>query len=203
MTSTDTLSQSEGREIFDMLSTAAPFELLLTMCKHGRPVTGSGFSGLDLTAIEVNALSGDPILLVFPSNMLAHRFANFFDVGPRPQVEAEGILGISRSDLDDPEVRAGLLQDVPQEIREGLINPEALRWSLTLRDRETGGELFARTLEVYDCVEGGVWAVHGEADEENEDAVALVPADSTMVWRGLSTLLPTEAELVKVAAGAP
>jgi hypothetical protein len=197
----DTLTQAEGIEIFADLAESAPLELLLEMSKGGEPVTGSGFADGDVTAIEITPPSGgDPLRLVFPTCMIAHRFANFFALGPRPTEISEGAMGLVRQDLDDRVARTKALASTPGEVRAALDHDDALRWALTLRDRGTQGELFSRKLEIYDCVEGGIWIVLDASDAESPDAVALTPADSTTVWRGLSTLLPTDDELAAITA---
>lgn len=186
---------AEVEGIVASLREAGPIELALTLCHRGRVVAAHGWADADATTLTIPraAQSGND-LLVFPTALMAHSIARYVGLGPRPQIATDGVLALTRCELDDRERFLAGGGDLPGSVRDALNTPDALRWALTLRGRfPPRADIYSEMIEVYDAHDHGIWLVIPAP--VSADEIALMPADSTVVWRTLTTMLPTPEEL--------
>lgn len=196
-------AQQDAELLFEELRDSAPLELTVEMSLDGDPRSGIGYVNASASAIKIARPDGsNPDLLVFPTYLIAHWWARYFELGPRPTVVEDGALGIVRDDLDDTKRRAEKLSELPDEVRDALDREGALRWSVSIRDSATSGEVFGKSLEVYDAHTGGIWKVTPVPDEDGETGLVVVaPSCSSEIWLKLTDLLPSEQEWENVSSG--
>jgi hypothetical protein len=187
------LSPEEADDLLARLRRRALFEVRLRLVRGGRVVEGRGRGDEEAIAITVpRALRAGEDAMIFPTPLLAHRIARYVELGPRPPIDLDRAVPLPAAVLEQASGSPPVADlSLPPAAHAAVAAADALNWQLTLTGCvEDAG--YEETTHVLDAGEYGIWAVIAT---EHPDEVLLAPADSTIVWRALSTMLPTPDEL--------
>lgn len=156
---------------------------------QGTAERGDGWVGGDATALLLDLPGGRCEFGVVHPTFLPAMLGRIVGLGPRPRLAAEPVpadpVQIDRLTDPDPSLRAAAAAELPAPSLAELRRD----WRIQASWQPGDGSPGVRALRVLDTL-AGLWLV-----EAHQERVMLFPTTSTVVWRSLVGLLPTDAEL--------